>query len=163
MLSVAKKLVRFYTAPVLLSWLIATLFLDVIAVPTVFRNISNVLDAGRVGMTIFKTFNRIEIIFAVIFLSYGIEQFISERKKKYLIFSIILFFWILIYNFYLTPSIIYYTEKLHSGVQDINLMIEYQSKHAFIHKTYRYLDSSKILILLGLIISLTRKNLKETK
>ncbi len=163
MSSLIKKLIRFYTVPVLLSWLIATIFLDIVAVPTVFKNISNVLDAGKVGMTIFKTFNRIEVVFAVIFLFAGIEEFISERRKKYLVFSIILFFWILVYNFYLTPSIIFYTEKLHSGVQDINLMIEYQSKHALIHKAYRYLDSIKILVLVALIISLTRKNLKETK
>lgn len=160
---VAKKLIRFYTVPVLLSWLIATLFLDIVAVPTVFKNITNILDAGKVGMTIFKTFNRLEIVFSLIFLISGLELFITERKKSYWIISIILVCWIFLYNFYLTPSIIYYTEKLHSGVQDINLMIEYQSKHALIHKIYRYLDSTKILILLGLVISLTRKNLKETK
>ncbi len=47
--------------PFILCWFFMTVLVDIVAIPTVFRNISNLEEGGRIGMTIFGRFNLFEI------------------------------------------------------------------------------------------------------
>lgn len=47
------------------GWFFSTIVVDFFAVPNVFRTVTNLYEAGRVGIKIFARFNILELIFAV--------------------------------------------------------------------------------------------------
>ena len=158
-----KRFCHVLLLPVILSWFMMTVFVDIIAVPTVFRNVTKVVEAGKVGMTIFSTFNKIEFIFALIVVIGAIKIYNKEKKNFYLVLSLVLFIWSIAYNLYFTPQIIHYTTMIHSTLPGDPAMIDYQSSHAFFHKLYRYLDTTKLIMLLTFLIVLVRNKLSEEK
>lgn len=139
---------KLFTLPVLVCWFLMSLFVDIIAVPTVFRNVTSVEQAGKVGMTIFSALNRFEILFALIFILGSWKMFNKHGKKAIIVLSLILFVWSLSYNLFFTPQIIFYTKMIHSHAPNDPLMAEFQVQHSFYHHLYRYLDTAKLLMLL---------------
>jgi hypothetical protein len=157
------KLTTLFSLPVTFAWLVITIFVDAIAVPTVFRNVSKLEEAGKVGMKIFSTFNHLEFLFALVFIMGAIGIYKQSKKQVFLILSLILLVWSVMYNLYFTPQIIHYTELIHKANPMSMEYIKYQEAHAYYHNLYRYLDSTKIFLLLGSVIALSVLAFKKDK
>jgi hypothetical protein len=158
-----KKLINIFSLPIIFTWLIFTLFVDILAVPTVFRNVTNIVEAGKVGMTIFTAFNRLEFIFALIFLSFALNKYKKERTTFLLILSTVLLFWSISYNIYFTPKIIYFADMVHSLPAGDPMIGVYKNQHMFYHGIYRYLDTAKIIYLITALVMLVKNKFTEEK
>ncbi len=135
--------------PFLMSWFFMTILVDIIAIPTVFRNLSNIKEAGKIGMIVFRKFNFIEIFFAIMII-FG---HLSKKEKRILDFILTVFLLVLsmTYFFYLTPAIIKTTMVINQTLPlDPNYAV-LQSTHAFYHNLYRNLDAMKLFMLLFFI------------
>jgi hypothetical protein len=156
-----KRVIKYLSVGLILSWFFMTLFVDILAVPTVFKNVSSVEEAGKVGMTIFTAFNRIEFILAFSLLLMSFYFFKINKKSIYLIIPLFLFLWSISYNLYFTPQIIYFTKMIHSHHSSDPQMAFFQQQHTFYHQLYKKLDSIKLLMLfIFLIISLKKNELE---
>ncbi len=146
------------TIPLLVSWFLLTIFVDIFTVPAVFRNSSSIVDAGKIGMLVFGRFNKFELIFSILIFSGLILDYQKDHKKRFLIIGVGLILWALLYNFYMTPMISNTTFEIHKTNMADPLYAQLQSKHAYYHTLYRKLDSTKILVLLVFIImNITRR------
>jgi len=137
---IAKKLL----SSISVSWLLMTLFVDIKAVPTVFRNVSSRLEAGRVGMDIFSSFNKIELVFAFFILILFI-RFIKIKKMWFVVIPLIIL--PIAYNFYLTPEISEISLKLGLALQEGLDPSKLEASHEVFHSLYTKLDGIKILLL----------------
>ena len=142
---IAKKLL----SSISISWLLMTLFVDIKAVPTIFRNISSRLEAGRVGMEIFSSFNKVELIFAFLILMLFI-RFIKIKKMLLVVVPLIIL--PIAYNFYLTPEITEISLKLGLALQEGLDPSKLEASHEVFHSLYTKLDGLKIFLLCGLSI-----------
>lgn len=148
-MSMLKKIIQEIVLPVVLCWLLMTIFVDVFTIPTVFKNSASPETAGKIGMIVFSRFNCFELVFSTLILIAALTRFPS-RKLFY--FALPLFSLSLLYNFYMTPMITNLGQALHSTpVGDVQHAI-IQSQHAKFHVLYRQFDSAKILGLLVLFI-----------
>ncbi|EPZ51479.1 PF13664 domain protein [Bacteriovorax sp. BAL6_X] len=134
---------------VCLSWFFATVFIDFIAAPNIFRNVSSLKEAGTLGGIIFTSFNIIEMIFAVLLI---IATFLYRKKGK----TTFIMKFIAVTTLVLA---IVYTTQLSPGIRDSQIAKsnythtdeEYQvfeDKLRGYHKLYVRLDSYKLLALL---------------
>ena len=135
------------------AWLVATIFIDFFAVMAVFKNVSNIFEAGTVGMYVFSSFNKFEIFFGVSLLTVSFMNPLSNKKIKQLmiILSLILLTIALYYNFFLSPKISELTIQMHEiglGNEGYDLT---ENSHQIFHKRYVSLDSLKLLLLLILL------------
>lgn len=127
---------------ILASWFSMTCLLDFMVVPSLFRNISNFFEAGKLGIKLFSAFNYVEVIFSIIIL---ITLFKRGSLKKYILaFSLLGFS--LLYFFYLTPSITKWAA----------LWEAHTPTTSFHHQLYRNLEVFK-LIILGLFLAIINK------
>jgi hypothetical protein len=140
-----------------------TLFVDIIAVPAVFKNVTKVEEAGKVGMRVFTMFNRLEFALATIILIGSIALFKMHQKKLILIVSTVLFCWSISYNLFFTPQIVYYTKMLHTSLVTDPMMATYQINHSFYHQLYRYLDTTKMIMIIYMMVSFFRTISREEK
>jgi len=138
-----------------------TIIVDIIAIPTVFRNISKIEEAGKIGMTIFGLFNYLEIFFALIVLSASLIYFKKNQVKRFLIFAIPLFILSLCYTFIFTPAITNTTYLIQQTLTTDPLFAELQTKHAFYHQLYRTLDTIKLTTLLIFTLVILVHEVKE--
>ena len=145
--------------PFVFCWFFMSVLVDVVAIPTVFRNISNITEAGKIGMTVFHRFNCFELFFAVMIL---IGTLMPLKKSKLMItLAVGLFFLSLLYTFYMTPMITKATLAIHqTALTDPNYAV-LQTEHAHYHTMYRYFDTAKLFILmffgaLGLRFNISR-------
>ncbi|MCK6595885.1 MAG: DUF4149 domain-containing protein, partial [Bacteriovoracaceae bacterium] len=98
-----------YLVPVVLgAWIVLTIAVDFIAIPTVFRTLKDINLGGSVGIELFPKVNKVEMILAMILLV-GIlyKQKVKEKMFDRLILlqSFFLFFLTLTYSFFLSPEI----------------------------------------------------------
>jgi len=144
--------------PIFFAWLVCTLFVDIIAVPTVFKLSTRIEDAGKIGMSLFKTFNKWELFLSstVLFI-YLLSPFKKNPLSLVFILFVVLWIFPLTYLFYFTPQITYYGTMLRSGVTDANVLIKLQEMHTMFHQLYKILDLSK-MILIVLAIYLSKKH-----
>lgn len=145
--------------PFILCWFFMSVLVDIVAIPTVFKNISNLQEAGKIGMTVFGRFNLFEIFFGI-FILLGV---LSPRTKSKLMISIAVTLLLLsfFYTFYMTPMIAQTSIKIHQiSVTDPQYEL-LSIQHNFYHKLYRYFDTGKLLLLLVFAAVLTRFNLKR--
>lgn len=143
-----KKVLVELVLPLILAWFFMTVLVDIVTIPTVFRNSSNIVDAGKIGMKVFGTFNRFEIIFGLIVVAGSYFNLCLNCSGKWLYFAVPLSILSFIYTFYMTPMITNTTFEIHQTAVSSPLYAELQSKHAQYHNLYRTLDSSKLLVLL---------------
>jgi len=157
-----KKMVTLYSLPILFTWLIATIFIDIIAVPNVFRNVSSVSEAGKVGLSVFSNFNKFELIFGI-FLSLGI--FFQKNSFKYFTWILMSFFmfWPVLYIFKMTPAISEAAVLMNSVLKTDPQYLNYKENHAYYHNLYKTLDTIKILVLFLTLIFVSILNFKERK
>lgn len=143
-----KKVFIELVLPFIVAWLFMTILVDIITIPTVFRNSSSIIDAGKIGMIVFGRFNVFEIIFSLIILIGAICNLKVYGNKKWLFFAAPLVVWALVYKFHMTPMITNTTYEIHKTAVTDPLYLELQSRHAQYHNLYKYFDTTKMLVLL---------------
>lgn len=136
--------------PLLLSWFLMTILVDIIVIPTVFRNISSIQEAGKIGMTVFGRFNWIEVVMSSLILI-GVTTR-AHRSRWAIALAAFLFCHVLNYALVMTPTIAEATRLIHQTNSADPMFAVLQTKHAFYHTLYRYLDTTKLLLLLGFIV-----------
>ncbi len=145
--------------PFIIAWFFMTLLIDVVAVPTVFRNISNLQEGGKIGMTIFGMFNRFEIFLGTVVLLGTLSM--KEKSKLMIFVAVVLLAFSIFYTFFMTPMIANTSIQIHlTAVTDPQYEI-LSKQHRTYHELYRYFDSTKLLILLAFATLLTRFNIKK--
>lgn len=161
------KMIKFFLVemvlPLITAWFLMTLLVDIVAIPTVFKNISNLEEGGRIGMSIFGKFNCLEI-----FLALGVLAGVSSMKDKSRVLiglSVLLLAFSLFYTFYMTPMIGNTTVEIHKlALTDPQYQV-LTERHRTYHDLYRTFDSTKLILLLvfgGLMLRYnSQRSLKE--
>lgn len=160
-----KKISIELVLPVVLAWFLMTVLVDIVTIPTVFRNAGSIEAAGKIGMKVFGTFNKFEIVLGLIALIGAFENFKGHRNKKWLFFAVPLSILTFVYTFYMTPMITNTTFEIHQTAVGTPLYAELQSKHAMIHNMYRNFDATKLVVLLvfaGVVLFDQVKRKKES-
>ena len=135
------------------SWLISTIFIEFFAVMAVFKNVSNIFEAGKVGMYVFSSFNKFEILFGFFLLLISFKNPMENIKIKNTMIglSLILLGFALYYNFSLSPKITSLTYSMHDiGISNKGYE-EAEKLHEVFHKRYVFMDSIKLFLLLTLL------------
>lgn len=143
--------------PFILCWFFMSVLVDIVAIPTIFKNISNLQEGGKIGMTVFGRFNCFEIFFGI-FILLGV---LSPVKKSKLMISVsvALLMLSLFYTFYMTPMIAQTSIQIHQlAVTDPQYEI-LGRQHNYYHALYRYLDTAKLLVLLLFAFLVMRFNI----
>lgn len=145
----------------ILVWFFASAFVDIVAVPTVFKFTSNLVEAGRIGMTVFGRFNKFEVFFALMILIGVLSQ--EKKSKLFITISVFLLGLAFFYNIVMTPAIAGAAVKMHSvNVMDPLYQV-YRNEHAKYHNLYRYFDSTKLIVLLIFAGLNIRLNIKQKR
>jgi hypothetical protein len=134
-------------------WFALTCFVDFIAVPTVFREISSRAEAGNIGMILFALINKVEFIFALslIICAYFFKELI-KRKKIFVVTLTSLLILVGVYNLYMTPQVVEQTMLMRDLEENSVSYKQAEERHQFFHSLYRKTDGVKILVLLTLMI-----------
>lgn len=143
--------------PFITAWFFMTVLVDIVAIPTVFRNSSNLQEAGKIGMALFGKFNKFEIFLGlmVLFGTLGLK----EKSKLKISLAVVLLAFALFYTFYMTPKIGQASAQIHSVAITDPLYGVFKQEHRTYHELYRYFDTTKLLILLVFAGLQTRFNL----
>lgn len=147
--------------PFLFCWFFMTVLVDIIAIPTVFRNISNLEEGGRIGMTIFGRFNIFENIFGILVLLGVLSH---ERKSKLFVgLATSLLILSFVYTFYMTPMIGGLSLKIHQVAVTDPMYEILKKEHGAYHVMYRNFDSIKLFALIFFSVAILRFNLKTNR
>ncbi len=141
-------------------WLGMTVLVDFIAIPIVFRTLTDVFQAGLIGMQVFEKLNFVEVFLGLAFM---VSCFYLKKTLKLVkFFAIILSFLAGFYFFFLTPKItklslqmMELTHQAGAGLQQV------AQDHDFYHHLYVKLDGVKILMLLFCLFLLFYQKKKE--
>lgn len=149
-----KKYAQFLLPAFIFSWIILTVAVDFIAIPTVFRTLKDPNLGGAIGINLFPKVNWVEIILAVslcsaIFFSVNIKQRILDRLA--LIVGIFLFLLTVLYLAYLSPEIKRLTLEIANNKGNLTLLPTLNIEHQFFHHLYIKLESVKLFLLFGLM------------
>lgn len=142
-----KKMLLELVLPFILCWFFMTVLVDIITIPTVFRNSKSIEDAGKIGMTVFGRFNYFEIFFSFSILVAAIINW-GQGKRKWFYFALPLFTLSLLYTFYMTPMISNTTFAIHATDITDPMYAVLQGQHARYHNLYRTFDTAKLCVLL---------------
>ncbi len=124
------------------GWLISTILVDFVVVPTLFSQIDDIMHAGTIGVILFTKMNVLEMVFSALIL-FSTIQMRREKQAKILLFGAsCLAFIALLYYFHLTPRITGLTNLLLVSPSE-----EVAREHQFYHDLYVKLDSLKLIIL----------------
>lgn len=145
--------------PFILSWFFMSILVDIVAIPTVFKNISNLQEAGKIGMTIFGRFNCFEIFFGV-FILLGVVS-LQKKSKLMISISVTLLILSIFYTFYMTPVISQTNLRIHQLAVTDPLYEVLEKQHNYYHQLYRYFDTAKLLVLLLFATLVTQFNIKR--
>jgi len=145
--------------PFILCWFFMSVLVDVVAIPAVFRNISNLEEGGKIGMIVFGRFNCFEIFFGT-FILLGVLSYI-EKSKLMILTALSLLILSLFYTFHMTPMIAQASVKIHQiSVNDALYEVLKKQQNDY-HMLYRSLDTVKLLVLLVFAILVIRLNIKK--
>lgn len=141
-----------YLVPIVLgAWIVLTVAVDFIAIPTVFRTLQDINLGGSVGIELFPKVNKVEMILASLLLI-GIlyKQKVKEKMfdRFILIQSFFLFLLSFAYSFFLSPEIKRLTLLIQSKSFDVNALADLQIQHSFYHHLYIKLEGVKLIFLL---------------
>jgi len=142
-----------FTHFILGSWFATTALIDFVAVPTVFRNISSLQEAGRVGMIIFSTYNKVEVVMGLMLSGLFFKIWRTSRLRRHSYFmagAIVLLLLATLYNVKITPSITELNQKKYQLEVESPAYRQVDQEHQFLHQLYVKLDGFKLLLLLGL-------------
>ena len=157
---ILKKIIIEMILPFLIAWFFMTVLVDIVAIPTVFKNISNMQEGAKIGMTLFGKFNCIEVFLALMIL---LGVVVMKVKSKVMItFSLALLAFSMIYTFFMTPMIAQNSIQLHQIVATHPHYEILQKEHRTYHDLYRTLDTIKLILLLAFSGLMIRFNIKRT-
>jgi hypothetical protein len=135
--------------PFILCWFFMSVLVDIVAIPTVFKYTTNLIEAGKIGMTVFHRFNCFEIFFAVfIILGIFFQKETPKMHRSLLGLSCVLLGFALFYTFYMTPMIANTSIHIHELAQNDPMYEVLQRQHTTYHNLYRTFDTTKLLVLL---------------
>ena len=155
-----KKLSLILIPSILFAWFIATFFIDILAVPAVFQNVSSRDEAARLGVLIFKRFNFVELVFSIGLLVFF---YFSDFKKMITVrVTAICAAFPIIYTILLTPKIVQYNEAKINAIDEAKLEIIQQSLDLY-HGLYVKMDSVKLILLLIFFIEIVYRINKKNK
>lgn len=147
--------------PVLIAllscWIALTIFMDFIAVPTLFRNLGDFFKAGDIGILLFSKLNLLEIILGSFLLGLISLELSRSLKKGYLVFGIAFILWIIsmVYFIFLTPKISALTalwkQAEAQGLTGLGSIPDLQQEHQFYHRAYIWIDTVKLGLLAFLL------------
>lgn len=144
---------------VLALWLGATLAVDFLAIPSVFKNVTNLAEAGKVGMAVFGKFNVIEVVYALLSLFFLLVITLRNRSRFnifLLSLTLVLTAIALSYLFYFTPELARVTfAKNETFGPEMRAALE--SELYFLHSLYIKLDGLKMFLIVIALIMLGRK------
>lgn len=148
-----------------LSWFFASVFIDFIAAPSIFRNVSSLREAGTLGGIIFTSFNVIEIILGTLLI---MSSFLYCKKSlsTYVLkgLSLITLVLAITYASWLSPGIKNANIEKSKLVHTDKMFEVYSTQLRDYHDLYKKLDSLKLLSLLTLCgISLTHLSKLNSK
>lgn len=161
------KTYRSYVVFILLlgAWLALTCFVDFLAVPAVFRESSSRIDAGNIGIVVFSSINKIELVFSVLMLLCAfLFRSAVQWRKTFFATLIALLALIVVYNVHMTPQVEKQTLLMRDFEEGSPEYQKAEETHYFYHSLYRKTDSAKILTLLSLVVfSLRRQKLLDNE
>lgn len=144
-------------------WLAPSILIDFVAAPAIFRNVSNLQEAGTLGMVIFRAFNSLEIILSVgVFITSFLLMKEGKFKKPWIIlFSTVVIF-AGIFRFHVTPTIIDVNRERWELPEDSARYIELTEKHSFYHQLYVKMEGTKVILILAGLIMVFRIREEQT-
>jgi hypothetical protein len=154
-----KSILKELVLPFILCWFFMSILVDVVAIPAVFRNISNLEEGGKIGMIVFGRFNCFEIFFGT-FILLGFLSF-KEKSKIMILTALSLLILSFFYTFYMTPMIAQASIKIHQISVNDALYEVLKKQQNYYHMLYRSLDSIKLLVLLVFAIMVIILNIKN--
>ncbi len=155
-----KKLVNIFIPSILFAWFLASFFIDIMAVPLVFQNVSSRDEAARLGVLIFSRFNIVEMILVILLIT---SVYFSHFKKSFKIrTSILTIIFPLYYISFLTQKIASLNEEKINAI-DEKILSEIQVSLDFYHHLYVRMDGIKLLIILFLLIEVIYRIYKNNK
>lgn len=155
-----KSILTELIVPFIVAWFFMSILVDIVAIPAVFKNISNMQEGGKIGMTVFGRFNCFEV-FLALFIFLGVLSR-NEKSKTMLAFSIILLFFSFFYTFYMTPTIADAANRMHQiNIHDPAYEIAVRH-HRHFHGLYRYFEYAKFILLLVFASYVIRFNIQRT-
>ena len=156
-------LVRFLVM-FLAAWFFTTIVVDFVAVPNVFRTVTNLEEAGKVGIKVFTTYNFLELSFAFL-AGFMFWKLPAQNKTLWIgrVLAVVLIFQVLFYILFLNPNIIEYSRQMHEiGIGNEGYEFV-EDQHQFYHHLYVRMDGFKLFALLFLqILSLVSWRGRET-
>lgn len=138
--------------------------IDFVAVPKVFQTVSSQIEAGTLGMHIFKIFNRVEVLWSVLAVALSLRLLFKTKllRDKILVGgAMILTVLSLSYSLYITPKITELNKKKYKLELESNEYLEVERVHNFYHKLYVKLDAGKLTILLIMLGILLKQREEE--
>ena len=159
---IAKMFLVEMLLPFLTAWFFMTILVDIVAIPTVFKNISNMQEGAKIGMTLFGKFNCIEIFLGVAILVGSLLM--KEKSKMMIALALTLLTFSIIYTFFMTPMISHNSAQLHLVLATDPQYEILQKEHRTYHELYRTLDTLKLVMLLffsGLMINSNIKRIHK--
>ena len=92
------------------GWFFCSAAVDFVAIPTVFKILTDNAIAGKIGVAVFKKFNLLEIVFALALVPAALNLGKGTKRRFVALCSFALLPLPFFYRFYLTPKI---TETAH--------------------------------------------------
>lgn len=134
----------------LVAWLSTTLMVDFMVIPGAFRVLQDLAQSSRLGLFIFSSYNKVELLLSLAALVCAGALYKKGRAYALPIITSILLVITLSYLFILTPNIAHLREQ-RLAVQESNpaLAQELKKELMFYHRLYVGIDSGKMLLLLA--------------
>ncbi len=134
------------------AWAATTCLIDFLAIPTVFKSLSDVeggvMIGGGIGAALFGAYNWPELIFALLFVGLLFARRVHFRVIL-MTLGLVLLGLVLVYMLYLVPNIRSAFELMRApGIGD-EAMAFAQEKMDPLHRAYIFLDSLKLLLLMA--------------
>ena len=147
----------------LAAWLWTTALVDFVAVPTIFRTLTDLFVAGELGIKVFGKYNVLEVTFGSLLILQTLALFVLPIKTNWaekILLCLVVMLGILAcyYHFSLTPEIVELTSswKEHFNTPEATI---WEERHSVSHHLYVRLDSIKLFALfISLILSFVSLN-----
>ena len=134
-----KKFGVFLLPVFVFNWILTTVLVDFIAIPTAFRALQDVRLGGIVGMALFPKVNILEFVLAMgllisIFVAMDLKSRVVDRIILALAFFLVLL--VGVYLFYLTPTLEKLTVDLNNYAPGTQAHALVSVEHQFFHQLF---------------------------
>ena len=149
-----KKYAQFLLPAFIFSWIVLTVAVDFIAIPTVFRTLKDANLGGSIGIELFPKVNIVELILAIGLLI-SIKASINLKTRIFdrfvLVIGFFLFLLCLFFSTFLSPEIKKLTLMMMESKGNYSVLPALSVQHQFYHHLYIKLEGVKLVLLLVLM------------